>query len=93
MVVGLLEKTTDARTITMYTIIVHFKAALNLYSSQLEGSKTLTVRSHVRQMQLHHLSAALTAFDDISFLTPPSLLLLQTLLTGVSSELRRSPVD
>ena len=37
-------------------------------------------------MQLYHLSAALTAFDAVSFLTPPSLLLFQTLLTGVSQE-------
>jgi len=31
MVVGLLENNADARTLTMYKVIVHFKAALNLY--------------------------------------------------------------
>ncbi|KAF2676111.1 hypothetical protein K458DRAFT_424966 [Lentithecium fluviatile CBS 122367] len=82
MAVGLLEGTADSRTLNMYKVIVHFKAALNLYASQLQGPMTPTVRSHIKEMQLHHLSAALTAFDGVSFLTPPSLLLLQTLLTG-----------
>lgn len=48
------------------------------------------MREYIKKMQLHHLSAALTAFDGVSFMTPPSLLLFQTLLTGVSPNLSQS---
>ncbi|CAI6333098.1 unnamed protein product [Periconia digitata] len=82
MVHGLLEGTVDERVLNMYKVNVHFKAALGLYASQLEISQTDTTRLHVKKRQLHHLNAALTALDGVSFLASPSLLLLQTLLTG-----------
>ncbi|KAF1958424.1 hypothetical protein CC80DRAFT_524542 [Byssothecium circinans] len=81
MAVGLIEGTADERTLNMYKVIVHFKAALGLYASQLQVPHSSS-RVHVKNMQLRHLNAALTVLDNASFLTPPSLLLLQTLLTG-----------
>ncbi|PVH93213.1 hypothetical protein DM02DRAFT_574711 [Periconia macrospinosa] len=82
MVLGLLEGKEDERTLNMYNVNVHFKAALGLYASQLEVPLDADSRVHIKKMQLHHLNAALTALETVSFLTPPSLLLLQTLLTG-----------
>jgi hypothetical protein len=79
---GLLEGTANDRTLNMYTVIVHFKAALGLYASQLQAPQSSS-RIHIKKMQLHHMNAAFTALDTVSFLTAPSLLLLQTLLTGV----------
>lgn len=85
MAVGLLEGTADTQTLNMYKAIVHFKAALNLYASQLESPQNPAVREHIKQMQLHHLSAAFIALNSISVLAPPCLLLLQTQLTGVGT--------
>lgn len=83
MAVGLLEGTASVQTLNMFKVIVHFKAALSLYTSQLQAPKSQAVRDHIKEMQLHHMSAALTALDAVSFMTSPSLLLLQALLTGV----------
>lgn len=68
----------------MYKVIVHFKAALKLHASQLNAPKHPQIRNHVKDMQLHHLNAAHAALNAVSFMAPPSLLLLQALLTGVS---------
>jgi hypothetical protein len=59
---------------------------ISYQASQLQAPSSPTVRECIKKMQLHHLNAALTAFDGFGFMTPPSLLLLQTLLTGVSME-------
>lgn len=85
MAVALLDHTADELTLNMYKVVVHFKAALSLYASQLQAPKSVEVRDHIKQLQLRHLNAALTALDAVSFLTAPSLLLLQVLLTGVST--------
>ncbi|KAF2824767.1 putative Zn(II)2Cys6 transcription factor-like protein [Ophiobolus disseminans] len=79
---ALMEGTADDRTLSLYKVIIHFKAAVVLYASHLEGSKSAGVQSHIKQMEFVHMSAALTALDSVSFLTPPSLLLVQALITG-----------
>lgn len=81
---ALMEGTADERTLALYKVIIHFKAAVVLYASNLQGPKSPEVQKHIQQMEYDHLSAALTALDSISFLTPPSLLLVQALITGVS---------
>ncbi|KAF2125846.1 putative Zn(II)2Cys6 transcription factor-like protein [Dothidotthia symphoricarpi CBS 119687] len=79
---ALMEGSADEKTLTLYKVIIHFKAAVVLYASQLQGPKSSAVQKHIRQMEYHHLTAALTALDSISFLTTPSLLLVQALITG-----------
>jgi hypothetical protein len=79
-----MEGTADSQTISLCKVITHFKAAVVLYASHLEGAKSVGVQKHIKQMEFVHMSAALTALDSISFLTPPSLLLVQALITGVS---------
>ncbi|KAF2994720.1 hypothetical protein E8E13_003506 [Curvularia kusanoi] len=79
---ALMEGGADERTENLYKIIIHFKFAVVLYASQLQGAKSPAVQTHIRQLEYKHLSAALTALDQISFLTTPSLLLVQALITG-----------
>lgn len=81
---GLMDGTADEKTLNMYKVIIHFKAAVVLYASNLQGPKSPAVQKHIRQLEYVHLTAALTALDTVSFLTAPSLLLAQALLTGVS---------
>jgi len=80
----LLEKEVDSRTLNMCKVVVHFKAALSLYASQLQAPQKPMLRERIKGMQLRHFNAAMTALENMSFLLPPSLLLLQALLTGVS---------
>ncbi|KAL1600483.1 hypothetical protein SLS60_006869 [Paraconiothyrium brasiliense] len=84
MAMCLLEGTASKETLDLCKVIVHFKAALGLYASQLHSPKDPMIRGYVKEMQLRHLNAALTALDAISFMARPTLLLLQALLTGVS---------
>jgi hypothetical protein len=84
MAMCLLEGTASEQTLNMCKVIVHFKAGLSLYASQLHSPKEAMIREHVKEMQLRHLNAALTALDAVSVMARPSLLLLQALLTGVS---------
>jgi hypothetical protein len=79
---ALMEGTADEKTETLYKVIIHFKFAVVLYASQLQGPKSPAVQKCIRQLQYDHLSAALTALDHVSFLTTPSLLLVQVLITG-----------
>lgn len=79
---ALMDGTADEKTLNLYKVIVHFKAAVVLYASQLQGPKSAAVQKHIRQMEYDHLTAALTALDGVSFLTAPSLLLAQALITG-----------
>ena len=84
MALTLLEGTAGERTLNLCKVVVHFKAALGLYASQLHAPRDEKVRGYVKEMQLRHLSAAFTALDQVSFMAAPSLLLLQALVTGVS---------
>lgn len=79
---ALMEGTADEKTENLYKVIIHFKFAVVLYASQLQGPKSPEVQKHIKQLEYNHLSAALTALDHISFLTTPSLLLVQALITG-----------
>jgi hypothetical protein len=79
-----MEGNADEKTMLLYKVIMHFKAAVVLYASNLQGPKSAEVQKHIRQMEYDHLITALTALDKVSFLTTPSLLLVQALITGVS---------
>ncbi|KAA8624634.1 hypothetical protein PtrV1_00314 [Pyrenophora tritici-repentis] len=79
---ALMEGTADEKTLNLYRVIIHFQAAVVLYASQLQGPKSAAVQKHIQQMEYNHLMAAFTALDNISFLTTPSLLLAQALVTG-----------
>lgn len=79
---ALMEGTADEKTENLYKVIIHFKFAVVLYASQLQGPKSPAVQKHIQQLEYNHLSAALTALDHISFLSTPSLLLVQVLITG-----------
>lgn len=81
---ALMEGNADEKTLNLYRVIVHFQAAVVLYASQLQGPKSAAVQRHIQQMEYNHLIAALTALDKVSFLTAPSLLLVQALVTGVT---------
>lgn len=80
---ALMEGNADEKTLNLYKVIVHFQGAVVLYANQLQGPKSAAVQTHIQQMEFNHLTAALTALDRISFLTAPSLLLAQALITGV----------
>jgi hypothetical protein len=82
---ALMEGTADEKTLLLYKVIMHFKAAVVLYASNLQGPKSAQVQKHIKQMEYDHLTAALTALDSIGLLTAPSLLLVQALITGVST--------
>jgi hypothetical protein len=82
---ALMEGTADERTLLLYKVIIHFKAAVILYTSNLQGPKSVGVQKHIKQMEYDHLTAALTALDKVGLLTSPSLLLVQALITGVSN--------
>lgn len=79
---SLMDGTADEKTQNLYKVIIHFKAAVVLYASTLQGPKSPAVQKHIRQLEYEHLTAALTALDSVSFLTAPSLLLVQALITG-----------
>ncbi|KAF2854090.1 putative Zn(II)2Cys6 transcription factor-like protein [Plenodomus tracheiphilus IPT5] len=79
---SLMDSTADEKTLNLYKVIIHFKAAVVLYASTLQGPKSPAVQKHIRQLEYDHLTAALTALDSVSFLTAPSLLLVQVLITG-----------
>jgi hypothetical protein len=79
---ALMEGTADENTENLYKVIIHFEFAVVLYASQLQGPKSPAVQKHIRQLEYDHLRAALTALDHVSFLTTPSLLLVQALITG-----------
>jgi hypothetical protein len=81
---ALMEGTADEKTMLLYKVIIHFKAAVVLYASNLQGPKSDEVQKHIKQMEYDHLTAALTALDKVGLLTSPSLLLVQALITGVS---------
>jgi len=80
-----MEGTADEKTLLLYKVIIHFKAAVILYTSNLQGPKSVQVQKHIKQMEYDHLTAALTALDKVGLLTSPSLLLVQALVTGVSN--------
>ncbi|KAK7181265.1 hypothetical protein PSPO01_12742 [Paraphaeosphaeria sporulosa] len=82
MAMCLLEGTASEQTLNLCKVIVHFKACLSLYASQLHSPKDRTIREHVKELQLRHLNAALGALNSVSVMARPSLLLLQALLTG-----------
>ncbi|KAJ4360719.1 uncharacterized protein N0V89_001286 [Didymosphaeria variabile] len=63
MAMCLLEGTASEQTLHLCKVIVHFKAGLGLYASQLHSPKDPTIREYVKEMQLRHLNAALTALD------------------------------
>lgn len=85
MATCLLEGTANEQTLNLCKVSVHFKTCLSLYASQLHSPKDRTIREHVKEMQLRHLNAALAALESVSVMAVPSLLLLQALITGVSS--------
>jgi hypothetical protein len=87
---ALMEGTADEKTLLLYKVIIHFKAAVVLYASNLQGPKSVEVQKHIKQMEYDHLIAALTALDKVGLLTSPSLILVQALITGVSLHRRRS---
>ncbi|KAF2029280.1 putative Zn(II)2Cys6 transcription factor-like protein [Setomelanomma holmii] len=78
----LMEGTADESTLLLCKVIIHFKAAVVLYASNLQGPKSPEVQKHIKQLEYDHLTTALTALDSVSFLTTPSLLLVQALITG-----------
>jgi hypothetical protein len=84
---ALMAGTADEKTLNLYKVVVHFQAAIIMYASQLQGPKSAAVQKHIQQMEYNHIIAALTALDNISFMTPPSLPLVQALVTGVSRTL------
>ena len=84
MALALMAGNLDERTTNLYKVIIHFQAAAVLYTSLLLGTKSEAVTKHYQQMQYDHITAALTALDTISFMTAPSLPLVQALVTGVS---------
>jgi hypothetical protein len=88
---ALMEGTADEKTHLLYKVIIHFKAAVILYSSNLQGPKSVEVQKHIKQMEYDHLTAALTALDKVGLLTSPSLLLVQALITGVSNYISSVP--
>ncbi|KAF2001763.1 hypothetical protein P154DRAFT_432372 [Amniculicola lignicola CBS 123094] len=79
---ALLEGKGDEQTLNLYRILIHFKALVVLYDAQMRDQHSLAVQQHVRELQMHHLHAAIAGLSRVSLLAPPSLLLLQALVAG-----------
>ncbi|EMD60418.1 hypothetical protein COCSADRAFT_40062 [Bipolaris sorokiniana ND90Pr] len=79
---ALMAGTADDKTLNLYKVVIHFQAAAVMYASQLQAPKSAAVQKQIQQMEYDHIIAALTALDNISFMTSPSLLLVQALVTG-----------
>ena len=77
--------TADEKTLNLYKVVIHFQAAAIMYTSQLQGPQSAAIQKHIQQMEYDHTIAALTALDNVSFMTAPSLILVQALVTGVSN--------
>jgi hypothetical protein len=86
---ALMEGTADEKTLLLSKVILHFKAAVVLYASNLQGPKSAEVQKHIKQMEYDHMTAALTSLDKVGLLTSPSLLLVQALITGVGLHCRQ----
>jgi hypothetical protein len=74
---------TDEQTTLLSLAIIHFKAAVISCRRQWLGPQTTAIMEHIQKTKVHHTYASLSALDKVSFLAPPSLLLLQALITGV----------
>jgi hypothetical protein len=79
---ALMAGTADEKTLNLYKVVVHFQAAAVMYTSQLQGPQSAAMQKHIQQMEYDHIIAALTALDNVSFMTAPSLILVQALVTG-----------
>jgi hypothetical protein len=81
---ALLQDEVDEQTRNLYKVIVHFKAAIVLCMKQVNPSTSPGILQEIKSAKMMHVQAALTALDRVSMLAPPSLLLLQAMITGVS---------
>lgn len=81
---ALMENNADKHTLNLYKVIVHFKAAVILCRREMQVVQSPEVQAYIKKAKNQHTHAAIAALDGVSFLVPPSLLLLQALLTGVS---------
>ncbi|KAF2738810.1 putative Zn(II)2Cys6 transcription factor-like protein [Polyplosphaeria fusca] len=81
---ALLDGIEDEETMLLHKVIVHFKAAVLLFDSQLYGTTSQKVKKRLRDREIHHMHASLKALDGVSPMVQPSLLLLQALICGAT---------
>lgn len=79
----LINEELDDQTIYLSLVIVHFKAAVIACRRQWVGTHSSAMLDHLHKLKTHHIAAALSSLDKVSFLAAPSLLLMQALITGV----------
>lgn len=74
----------DEPNANLHKVILHFRAAVLYHAyAPSEVQEDFLARS-VENLKTKHLHASLTALSRVGCLTPPSVLLLQALVTGVS---------
>lgn len=82
MSLALVEGDVDEQTLIYYRVCAYAKATFFIARlSELERSKRL--RDHFQSSRKEYEASALSALDHINILAPPSLSLVQALLSGV----------
>jgi hypothetical protein len=85
MALAMLGGTINEQTATIYKVLLHFQVAVHYHTHLSREQCDSPLIRHMEDLKTRHLYASLAALDKIGFLTPPSLHLLQALITGVSS--------
>lgn len=74
----------DEPNANLHKVILHFRAAVLYHAYTPSEVHEVSLARSVEDLKTKHLHASLAALNRVGFLVPPSLLLLQALITGVS---------
>lgn len=83
MCLSIMEDKADRQTLVCYRICVYMKA-VNMICRLPRRDRSASVRHHLEQSKKSYENEIRRALGELDFLTPPSLLFLQALLSGVS---------
>lgn len=84
MAMAALTETACEDQIPIHKVMLHFQLAV-IYHADLAEERDVSVMKLIEELKVRHLKSALSALNLIGFSTPPSLSLLQALVTGVCS--------
>ncbi|GIJ87077.1 hypothetical protein Asppvi_005979 [Aspergillus pseudoviridinutans] len=77
-----LGATVDEPNANLHKVILHFRAAVLYHAYTPSEVREVSLLRSVEDLKTKHLHASLAALNRVGFLAPPSLLLLQALVTG-----------
>ncbi|OOQ88232.1 hypothetical protein PEBR_14390 [Penicillium brasilianum] len=82
MAMAALTGTTSEDQFFINKVMLHFQLAV-IYHADLADERDVSVMKIIEELKVRHLKSALSALNLIGFSTPPSLSLLQALVTSV----------